>query len=167
MSPFFGAPVARDAAPELNAAQGGAVDALVAALGEGAPRSFLLHGVTGSGKTEVYLHAIDACLRGGRGALVLVPEIALTPQLGARFRGRFGDRVAILHSGLTDAARADAYHRIRRGEIAIALGASMGDRRAALELAAAALRHLGPLVPSRIIATPPFAAKAAEADVPP
>jgi len=71
--------------------------------------------VTGSGKTEVYLHAISALAKHGNGAIVLVPEIALTPQLLARFRGRFGRPGAVLHSGLTDRERADEYRRIRRG----------------------------------------------------
>ena len=79
--------------------------------------------MTGSGKTEVYLRVIAAALARGRRALVLVPEISLTPQLAARFRGRFGDRVAVLHCGLSDAARADAWRRIARGQVDIALGA--------------------------------------------
>ena len=86
-------------------------------------RAFLLHGVTGSGKTEVYLQAIAAVLARGRGALVLVPEIALTPQLAARFRARFGDEVAVLHSGLADGERIAAWRRLRTGDARIALGA--------------------------------------------
>jgi len=84
---------------------------------------FLLHGVTGSGKTEVYLHAISGLANTGKGAIVLVPEIALTPQLLARFKGRFGDRVAVLHSGLTDRERADEYRRIQAGQVNVAIGA--------------------------------------------
>ncbi len=84
---------------------------------------FLLHGVTGSGKTEVYLRVIAEALAVGRTALVLVPEISLTPQLAARFRGRFGDQVAILHSGLTEQARFGEWSRLRRGEARIAVGA--------------------------------------------
>jgi primosomal protein N' (replication factor Y) len=86
-------------------------------------RAFLLHGVTGSGKTEVYLQAIAAARDKGQGALVLVPEIALTPQLAARFRARFGDAVAVLHSGLADGERLAAWKRLRSGEARIALGA--------------------------------------------
>ena len=84
---------------------------------------FLLHGVTGSGKTEVYLHAISELADTGQGAIVLVPEIALTPQLLGRFQRRFGDRVAVLHSGLTDRERADEYRRIQAGQVDVAVGA--------------------------------------------
>src|SRR5207244_316939 len=84
---------------------------------------FLLHGVTGSGKTEVYLRVIAQALAAGRTALVLVPEISLTPQLAARFRARFGDQVAILHSGLSEGARLAEWSRLRRGEATIAVGA--------------------------------------------
>jgi len=84
---------------------------------------FLLHGVTGSGKTEVYLRVIASALEAGRTALVLVPEISLTPQLAARFRARFGDLVAILHSGLSETARLGEWSRLRRGAARIAVGA--------------------------------------------
>lgn len=93
------------------------------AFGNGTFGVFLLHGVTGSGKTEVYLHAISGLANTGKGAIVLVPEIALTPQLLARFKGRFGDRVAVLHSGLTDRERADEYRRIQTGQADVAIGA--------------------------------------------
>ena len=83
----------------------------------------LLHGVTGSGKTEVYLQVIDHALKAGRTALVLVPEIALTPQLGERFRSRFGDLVATFHSGLSPAERRDEWERVARGDATIGLGA--------------------------------------------
>jgi len=84
---------------------------------------FLLHGVTGSGKTEVYLHSIKQQADRGRGTIVLVPEIALTPQLLGRFQRRFGSRVAVLHSGLTDRERADEYRRIQTGQVDVAVGA--------------------------------------------
>ncbi|MFT3691537.1 MAG: primosomal protein N' [Kofleriaceae bacterium] len=84
---------------------------------------FLLHGVTGSGKTEVYLRVIAEALELGKTALVLVPEISLTPQLAARFRARFGDQVAILHSGLKEQARLGEWMRLRRGTARIAVGA--------------------------------------------
>jgi primosomal protein N' (replication factor Y) len=82
----------------------------------------LVHGVTGSGKTEVYLRLADAVRRSGRGVLVLVPEIALTPQVAALFRGRFGAAVAIQHSGLSMGERHDQWHRIRRGDVDIVIG---------------------------------------------
>jgi primosomal protein N' (replication factor Y) len=120
--PFSGAGLVEPPV-EPNAAQLTALHAIEGALEKGTYAPFLLHGVTGSGKTEVYLRAIKSALARGKRALVLVPEIALTPQLAARFRGRFGSDVAVLHSALSDAARADAWRRIRRGEVAIALGA--------------------------------------------
>jgi primosomal protein N' (replication factor Y) len=83
----------------------------------------LLAGATGSGKTEVYIRACEAALASGRGAIVLVPEIALTPQTLGRFRGRFGDRVALLHSGLTEAERRDERERIVAGEALVVVGA--------------------------------------------
>ena len=92
-----------------------------AALDGLGPRQ-LLHGVTGSGKTEVYLRAAERVLEAGRGAIVLVPEIALTPQTVARFVARFGDTVALLHSGLSDGERFDEWLRLRRGEARIAVG---------------------------------------------
>ncbi|MBC7794620.1 MAG: primosomal protein N' [Clostridia bacterium] len=85
--------------------------------------TFLLNGVTGSGKTEVYLRVIEHVLARGQTALVLVPEIALTPQLGSRFRSRFGGQVATFHSGLTVAERRDEWERVARGEARIGLGA--------------------------------------------
>ncbi|HVS84356.1 MAG TPA: primosomal protein N', partial [Gaiellaceae bacterium] len=83
----------------------------------------LLGGATGSGKTEVYIRAAEAALVQGRGAIVLVPEIALTPQTLGRFRERFGDRVAVLHSALTDAERRDERERIATGEAPVVVGA--------------------------------------------
>ena len=82
----------------------------------------LLHGVTGSGKTELYLRLADAVRQDGRGVLILVPEIALTPAVAAVFRGTFGDRVAIQHSGLSDGERHDQWQRIRRGDVDIVVG---------------------------------------------
>jgi primosomal protein N' (replication factor Y) len=83
---------------------------------------YLLHGVTGSGKTEVYLRAAQQTLETGRGVIVLVPEIALTPQTVARFQARFGDTVALLHSGLSEGERFDEWLRLRRGEARVAVG---------------------------------------------
>ncbi len=107
---------------ELTPAQREAVDRIVAAL-DGGGGHVLLHGPTGSGKTEVYLQACAGALARGRGAIVLVPEIALTPQAVGRFRARFGDRVAVLHSALTDAERRDERERIAAGEAPVVVGA--------------------------------------------
>ncbi|AWB45166.1 primosomal protein N' [Paenibacillus sp. CAA11] len=85
--------------------------------------SFLLHGVTGSGKTEVYLQVIERCIGLGRQAIVLVPEISLTPQMVERFKGRFGARVAILHSRLSGGERYDEWRKIREGRVQVAIGA--------------------------------------------
>ncbi len=120
--PFAGH-VDDSAPPNLTAAQQKALAAVVPTLGAGEYAPFVLHGVTGSGKTEVYLRAIAETLRLGQRAVVLVPEISLTPQLASRFHGRFGSQVAVLHSGLTDAERKDAFRRIQEGQVAIALGA--------------------------------------------
>ena len=87
-----------------------------------APKPVLLFGVTGSGKTEVYLQAIARALELGKGAIVLVPEIALTPQTVQRFAARFGGRVAVLHSALSDGERFDEWHRIRSGEASVVVG---------------------------------------------
>jgi primosomal protein N' (replication factor Y) len=87
------------------------------------PPVVLLHGVTGSGKTEVYLQAIAHTIAAGKGAIVLVPEISLTPQTVERFKGRFGETVAVLHSSLSEGERHDEWHRIHSGEARIAVGA--------------------------------------------
>jgi primosomal protein N' (replication factor Y) len=96
---------------------------VVAAI-EGTPQDtpVLIHGVTGSGKTLVYLDLLRGVVASGAGAIVLVPEIALTPQTVARVRGVFGDQVAVLHSGLSDGERADAWRALRRGERRVAVG---------------------------------------------
>jgi primosomal protein N' (replication factor Y) len=107
---------------QLTEPQQQAVTRIVAAMdGDGA--HLLLAGATGSGKTEVYLQACAAALARGRGAIVLVPEIALTPQTLGRFQARFGDRIAVLHSGLTDAERRDERERIVSGEAPVVVGA--------------------------------------------
>jgi primosomal protein N' (replication factor Y) len=107
---------------ELNADQQRAVDAVVACVRAGTHRTFLLHGVTGSGKTEVYLRILEEVRARGQTAIVLVPEIALTPQTVGRFSARFPD-VAVLHSGLTDAQRGRQWQRLLSGRAAIAIGA--------------------------------------------
>ncbi len=87
------------------------------------PHTVLLHGVTGSGKTEVYLQAIDYCIKLNKESIVLVPEIALTPQTVSRFRARFGDAISVLHSGLSDGERFDEWSKVSNGKVKIAVGA--------------------------------------------
>ncbi len=108
--------------PTLTSSQQRVVDAVEAQIGHGYT-GFLLHGVTGSGKTEVYLRLIERVINDGGGALVLVPEIALTPQLVGRFRKRFGERIALLHSALSDGERLDQWEQVRRGRLSIVVGA--------------------------------------------
>jgi len=100
-----------------------ALERIMGVMDSGEPRPVLLQGVTGSGKTEVYLQAIAHALEKGEGAIVLVPEISLTPQTVDRFRARFGDTVAVLHSSLSDGERLDEWVRLRNGEAKIAIGA--------------------------------------------
>jgi primosomal protein N' (replication factor Y) len=108
-----------EAAPaQLSPSQRAALGRIAAGGGP-----YLLYGATGSGKTEVYLQAAALELERGRGTIVLVPEIALTPQAIGRFRARFGDRIALLHSGLTDAERRDERERIESGEARVVVGA--------------------------------------------
>jgi primosomal protein N' (replication factor Y) len=104
-------------------AQASALEALRRAVDARSFSPFLLHGVTGSGKTWVYLEAIAHARAQALGALVLVPEIALTPQLAGRFRARFGDDVAVLHSGLTERERLNEWTRVRDGRAGIVVGA--------------------------------------------
>ena len=113
-------PSARELGPQLTPEQDAAVSAIVAAHGRFAP--FVLHGVTGSGKTEVYLRAIAAVVARGEQALVLVPEISLTPQLVARFAARFPGPLAVLHSGLTDTDRLQAWRAARAGSAPVVIG---------------------------------------------
>lgn len=122
-NPFSGEQVERDRPKELHQHQQAALQAVLTAADQGGFTPFLLHGITGSGKTEVYLQAIAYSLGQGKSALVLVPEISLTPQLVRRFRARFGDGIAVLHSALSDGERYDEWRRIRRGEAPIVIGA--------------------------------------------
>jgi primosomal protein N' (replication factor Y) len=122
-SPFHCDPSEKDCPHLLNSEQQAALDSFTAAVAGGRFSPFLLHGVTGSGKTEVYLQAIAHALDLGKTALVLVPEIALTPQLVGRFRRRFSCGIAVLHSGLSAGERYDEWRRIIRGEAAIVIGA--------------------------------------------
>lgn len=109
--------------PTPTPAQAAAISQLCDSVDRGTFSATLLEGVTGSGKTEVYLRVIQHALAAGKTALVLVPEIALTPQLGRRFRERFGGSVATFHSGLTNAERRDEWERIASGKAKIGLGA--------------------------------------------
>jgi len=118
----FGDSVRPDRPLQLSADQKAVVETVVAAFGNGF-RTFLLAGVTGSGKTEVYLHLAAEAVHRGLPALILIPEIALISQMERRFRARFGDRVAVLHSGLTSGQRYDQWRRIIEGEVSIAIGA--------------------------------------------
>ena len=119
----FNAPVKKTQAPPLMPDQEKAVAAITAAEEAKTPTPFLLEGVTGSGKTEVYLQTIAAALKYQRTALMLVPEIALTPQMVNRVRGRFGHQVAVLHSGLSVGEKYDEWRRIARGEAQVVVGA--------------------------------------------
>jgi primosomal protein N' (replication factor Y) (superfamily II helicase) len=116
------ADVTPDATRELTDEQRRALDELVVLADNGEFRVALVHGVTGSGKTEIYLRLADRVCRAGRQVLMMVPEIALTPSVAALFRGAFGNRVAIQHSALSDGERHDQWHRIRRGEVDIVVG---------------------------------------------
>ncbi len=106
----------------LTPEQTSVVGELLGALEQREFAPFLLHGVTGSGKTEVYLRVVERALEQERGALILVPEIALTPQLVGRFRSRFGDQVALLHSALKDRERLKHWQDLRTGRVKLAVG---------------------------------------------
>jgi primosomal protein N' (replication factor Y) len=120
--PLLEGEIERGLPPDLTAEQEAARAAVASAVRGSRFEGFLLFGVTGSGKTEVYLRALEAALAAGRSAIVLVPEISLTPQTVARFRGRFGE-VAVLHSRLTDAQRFDQWRAIREGRALVVVGA--------------------------------------------
>ncbi|WP_459954258.1 primosomal protein N' [Paenibacillus pini] len=108
---------------QLTEEQQVAYDYIVNKLNARQHGSFLLHGVTGSGKTEIYLQSIQRCIEQGRQAIVLVPEIALTPQMVERFKGRFGDQVAVMHSRLSGGERYDEWRKIREGKANVVVGA--------------------------------------------
>jgi primosomal protein N' (replication factor Y) len=112
--------------PVLNNHQQDAVNAIHAAIGDHNFRAFLLQGVTGSGKTEVYLSAIESALALGKNSLLLVPEIALTPAVAGQFLHRFGRQVALLHSGIGDSERAEQWRRIRNGSARVVVGTRSG-----------------------------------------
>ncbi|GAA3634666.1 primosomal protein N' [Lactobacillus hamsteri] len=107
----------------LNDEQQYALDQVAESIKNKQAKTYLLEGITGSGKTEVYLHAISKTLSDGRNALMLVPEISLTPQMVRQVKARFGENVAVLHSGLSDGELYDEWRRIRRGEVRVVVGA--------------------------------------------
>ena len=115
-------PVTSSSGRTLTDEQGRALALLGATAATGKFSVFLLQGVTGSGKTEVYLRLSELVLRQRKSVLVLVPEIALTPAVASAFREAFGDRVAVQHSGLSDGERSDQWYRIRRGDVSVVVG---------------------------------------------
>lgn len=119
-SPYADIPLEED--PVLTAGQNEVLSEILPAL-QKRRGAFLLHGITGSGKTEVYIRAVRECLKKGLSAIVLVPEIVLTPQIVSWFRGRFGDVAAVLHSRLSAGEKYDEWRRIRLGEARVVIGA--------------------------------------------
>ncbi|QIL50640.1 primosomal protein N' [Weissella coleopterorum] len=120
--PLLSSEIQSTQALELNSEQQDAFAEISAALMQQKPQTFLLEGVTGSGKTEIYLQAIAQTIAAGKTALFLVPEITLTPQMVRRVKGRFGDDVALLHSALSDGERYDEWRRIQRQEVHVVVG---------------------------------------------
>ncbi len=108
---------------ELTSLQREAIGKIGGSLSSNTYSTFLLHGVTGSGKTQVYIEVIDLALKQGKGGIVLVPEISLTPQIVDRFKRRFGQSVAVMHSRMSLGERYDAWRKIHRGEAAVVIGA--------------------------------------------
>ncbi|MZQ81678.1 primosomal protein N' [Paenibacillus sp. 5J-6] len=121
--PYAGRAFARTKPLPLTEEQSRVFAEIRAAVAEERHEVFLLHGVTGSGKTEVYLQSIQQCLDMGKEAIVLVPEISLTPQMVERFKGRFGDLVAVLHSRLSNGERYDEWRKITRKQVKVVIGA--------------------------------------------
>ncbi len=121
--PFEDRVFAKTAPFPLTNEQENAIAPILATIEEELQKVFLLYGVTGSGKTEIYLQSIQKVLEKGKEAIVLVPEISLTPQMVKRFKGRFGDAVAVLHSGLSSGEKYDEWRRIERKEVKVVVGA--------------------------------------------
>lgn len=121
--PYAGRSFERTSPLPLTDQQRQALEPITAALDRKEHEVFLLHGVTGSGKTEVYLQAIQRCLDYGREAIVLVPEISLTPQMVERFKGRFGSAVAVMHSRLSQGERYDEWRKIGKRQVSVVIGA--------------------------------------------
>ncbi len=108
--------------PKLNEEQSAAAEAIIKMCSENKPAAALLHGVTGSGKTAVIMEAIDFCIGRGQGVIMMIPEIALTPQTVGIFAERYGEEIAVIHSGLSAGERYDAWRRIRDGIVSIVIG---------------------------------------------
>ncbi|MFZ2653565.1 MAG: primosomal protein N' [Victivallales bacterium] len=124
-NPFANVEYVKSTPPDLTGEQKTAVDKISEMMNSPVPKphALLLYGVTGSGKTEVYLRAITTAIQQGKDSIVLVPEISLTPQTTERFRSRFGDMVSVLHSSLSDGERFDEWTKIHRGQVKIVVGA--------------------------------------------
>lgn len=121
--PFSAIPLSHENPPTLNPDQRVAFSRIADSIARERYSPYLLHGVTGSGKTEVYLRAIEEVIGKGREAIVLVPEISLTPQLVKRFRARFGSTVGVVHSALSEGDRFDAWRQASRGNVSVIIGA--------------------------------------------
>lgn len=121
--PFQGIDVPTSPPLPLTDEQQQAFSSIKQSIAETKSETFLLHGVTGSGKTEIYLQTIDLVLKQGKEAIMLVPEISLTPQIVSRFKSRFGDQVAVLHSGLSVGEKYDEWRKIHRSEVKVVVGA--------------------------------------------
>ncbi|MGM7720322.1 primosomal protein N' [Metabacillus sp. Hm71] len=121
--PFQNKEFKKTSSLSLNLEQQRAIKPILKTIKENRHDVFLMYGVTGSGKTEVYLQSIEEVLKNGKEAIVLVPEIALTPQMVDRFKGRFGSKVAVLHSGLSTGEKYDEWRKIQRKEVQLVVGA--------------------------------------------
>jgi primosomal protein N' (replication factor Y) len=121
--PYEGRMIRKTEPLKLTNDQSAAIEPILASIAESKHEVFLLYGVTGSGKTEVYLQSIQKVIEEGREGIVLVPEISLTPQMVNRFKSRFGDQVAVLHSGLSVGEKYDEWRKIQRKEVKVAVGA--------------------------------------------
>lgn len=119
----FSKEVKKTTSLNLTDEQSVALEKITSSMENKQPETFLLHGVTGSGKTEVYLQAIQHCLNDGKEAIVLVPEISLTPQMTERFRSRFGELVAVMHSGLSVGEKYDEWRKVHEGKVKVVVGA--------------------------------------------
>lgn len=122
-NPIAGKAIQSSVAFKPNAEQQNAIEKISEAINKSKNKTFLLHGITGSGKTEVYLQVIANTIEQGKQAIVLVPEISLTPQMIQRFTGRFGENVAVLHSRLSEGERKDQWYRIKEGTVNVVVGA--------------------------------------------